>query len=180
MFSPDWAREQRNEPVCDAVIRYLVLGEPPVLPSGFLDSFPAAHRPSFSDIWDLAHKGRLHLGDEAVVLLVIKPTKISPIVPSRPSGRAARLLNDEPVRIYVPMMRPWIMQACHANTSCHFGATRTVRVLRAFLLVGRCGSFHEIVDSSLPLLQSSKTFPPNGSWPILCLPLPSGRAISII
>ena len=25
----DWAREQRSEPVCDAAIRYLILGEPP-------------------------------------------------------------------------------------------------------------------------------------------------------
>lgn len=34
---------------------------------------------------------------------------------------------DEPVRIYVPMlMRPWIMQVCHAIASCHVGAARTL------------------------------------------------------
>ena len=45
-------------------------------------------------------------------------------------GRAACLLNDEPVRIYVPLlMRPWIMQACHWTASCHLGTTHTLRML---------------------------------------------------
>ena len=176
----DWAREQRNEPVCDAAIRYLILGEPPVLPPGFLDSYPAAHRPSFSDIRDLAHKGRLHLDDEAVVLLVRKPTKIPPVVPSRPSGRAARLLNDEPVRIYVPMlMRPWIMQACHANTSCHLGATRTLRMLERFYWwVGMEVSTRWWIRHCLRC-QARKSSRQTARWPILCLPLPSGPGVSI-
>ena len=32
----DWAREQRAEPVCDAVVRYLLLSSPSVLPDNFL------------------------------------------------------------------------------------------------------------------------------------------------
>ena len=41
------------------------------------------------------------------------------------------MLNDEPVRIYVPLpMRPW-MQSCHSAT-CHLGTTRTLRMLEPF------------------------------------------------
>ena len=48
----------------------------------------------------------------------------------RPVGRAACLLSDEPVRIYVPLlMRPWGMQACQSTASCHLGTTRTLRML---------------------------------------------------
>ena len=129
----DWAREQRNEPVCAAAIRYIELGQPSVLPSGFLDHVPSALRPPFSEIRELAQKGRLYVNDDDVVLLVRKPTKPPSTTSSRPGGRAARLLNDEPIRIYVPMlMRPWIMQVCHANVSCHFGAARTLSMLERF------------------------------------------------
>ena len=48
-------------------------------------------------------------------------------------GSAAGLLNDEPIRIYVPLlMRPWIMQACHLTASCHLGTTRTLPMLERF------------------------------------------------
>ena len=72
-------------------------------------------RSSFSDIQELAGKGRLHTTDDDFVLLVRNSTP--PLTMSaEPSsvGRAACLLNDEFIRIYVPLlMRPWIMQACH-------------------------------------------------------------------
>ena len=51
----------------------------------------------------------------------------------RPAGRAACLLNDEPIRIYAPLlMCPWVMQACHLTASCHLGTTRTLRMLERF------------------------------------------------
>ena len=72
-------------------------------------------RSSFSDIQELAGKGRLHTTDDDFVLLVRNSTP--PLTMSaEPSsvGRAACLLNDEFIRIYLPLlMRPWIMQACH-------------------------------------------------------------------
>ena len=52
-----------------------------------------------------------------------RPLPLQPVLarpPATPSGRTARLLNHKSMRIYVPLlMRPWIMQACHANASCH-------------------------------------------------------------
>ena len=89
----DWAREHRNEPVCDAVTRYLLLGQPPELPSGVLDPHPIAHQPPISDIRDLANKRRLYLDDDATVLLVRTLTEVPPRALSRPSGRAPVLAN---------------------------------------------------------------------------------------
>lgn len=41
------------------------------------------------------------------------------------------LLNDEPLRICVPLlMGPWTMQACHPTFSCHLGTARTMRKLK--------------------------------------------------
>ena len=130
----DWAREQRNEPVCDAAIRFILLGRPSALPSDFLDHLPSVRRPPLLEIRDLSNKGRLHVDDDGLVLLVRKPTAPPSSATTRPGGRAARLLNDEPIRIYVPMlMRPWIMQACHADASCHLGAARTLSMLERFI-----------------------------------------------
>ena len=71
--------------------------------------------------------------DAEVVLLAGNSTP--PPMPDVPSSvrQAACLLNDEPIRIYVPLlMRPWIMQACHSTASCYLGTTRTLRMLDRF------------------------------------------------
>ena len=78
----------------------------------FLSCFPSHQRTSFSEIQELAGKGRLHTTDDGTVLLVRKPTPQPPPDSQRPVGRAACLLNDEPIRVYVPLlMRPCVMQA---------------------------------------------------------------------
>ena len=80
----------------------------------------------------LAEKGRLYTDDDAL-LLVRKFTPPALACPDKPGGRAARLLDDEPTRIYVPLlMRPWIMQAYHAIASCHLGVARTLSMLECF------------------------------------------------
>ena len=91
-------------------------------------------RPSLSDNQELPGKGRLHPTGDDTILLVRNPTP--PLTTSaEPSsvGRAVCLLNDEPIRIYAPLlMRPWIMQACHATASCHLVNTRKMRMLEQF------------------------------------------------
>ena len=103
------------------------------LPPDFLSCYPSHQRPSLSDIQELAGKGQLHTTDDDIVLLVRNSTP--PPKPDTRSwvGRSACLLNDEPIRIYVPpLMRPWIMQACHSTVSCPLGTTRTLRMLLWF------------------------------------------------
>ena len=114
-------------------MRYITIGRPSALPPDFSSCYPSHQRPSLSDIQELAGKRRLRTTDADIVLLVRNPTPLP--TPGAPSlaGRAAYLLNDEPVRIYATLfMRPWIMQACHSTTSCHLGTTRTMRMLGRF------------------------------------------------
>ena len=79
--------------------------------------------------------------DVDIVLFVRNPT--SPLKTSAEHssvGGAACLLNEWPIRIYVPLlMRPWIMQACVSTVSCHLGLTRTLRMLeRFFVFLSSC------------------------------------------
>ena len=130
----DWKREQHAEPTCHAMMPYVSIGRPSVLPPDFLACYLSHKRPSLSDIKELAGKGRLHTTDDDIVLLVRSPT-LPPTRSDKPNsvGRVACLLNDEPVPIYVPLlMRPWIMQACHSTVSCHLGTTRTLHMLERF------------------------------------------------
>ena len=116
------------------MMRYVSIGRPSVLPPDLLACYLSHKRPSLSDIKELADKGRLHTTDNHIVLLVRTPT-LPPTRSDKPNsvGRVACLLNDEPVRIYVPLpMRPWIMQACHSTASCHLGTTRRLRMLERF------------------------------------------------
>ena len=112
-------------------MRYGSTGRRSVPPPDVLACYLSHRRPSLPDLKQPAGKGRLHTTDDNIVLLVRYPT-LPPTRSNKPNsvGRAGCLLNDEPVRIYVPLlMRPWIMQACHSTASCHLGTTRTLHVL---------------------------------------------------
>ena len=114
-------------------MRYITISPPSALPPDLLSWYPSHRRPPLSDIQELAGKEGFHTTDD-IVLLVRNPTP-PPTTSDEPSsvGRAACLLNDEPIRIYVPLlMRPWITQACHSTASCHLGATHTLRMLKRF------------------------------------------------
>ena len=127
----DSKKEQHAEPTRHAMMRNVSIGRPSVLPPDVLTCY-LSHKPSFlSDIKELADKGRLHTTDDDIVLLVRNPT-LPPTRSDKPNsvGRAAGLRNDEPVRIYVPLlMRPWIVQACHLTAPCHFDTMRALRML---------------------------------------------------
>ena len=97
----DWAREQQAEPTCHAAMRYIVLGQPPALPADFMSRVPSHQRPSLSEIQELTSRDRLHITDDDIVLLVRQLTPPPPSNSQRQVGRAACLLNDERVRIYV-------------------------------------------------------------------------------
>ena len=124
-------REQHSEPTYHAVMCYVSIGRPSVLPPYFLACYPPHKRPSLSYIQELAGKGRLHTTGDDIVLLVQNPS-LPPTRSDKPTTarRSAFFLNDKPVHIYAPLlMRPWIMKACHATTSCYLGTTRTLHML---------------------------------------------------
>ena len=124
----DWMREQEAEPTCHAAMRYIALGRPSTLPADFLSCYPTHKRPSFSDIQELAGKGRLHTTDD-FVLLVRNPTPPPPRSAEPSSvGRAACLLNDEPFASTSPYS--CALGSCKVNTR-RFLATLAPNALRA-------------------------------------------------
>ena len=97
----------------------------------------------------LAGKDLLHTTDDGIVLHVRKLNPPLRHDSQRPVASAAFLCNNDPIRIYVPLlMRPWVMEACHSTASCHLGTTRTAND-RMFLLVVRYKHLHPVVASPL-------------------------------
>ena len=147
----DWEQAQREDPLCDATRRYVQLGCPQPLLTSLCDHIPSHQRPDPADILDLAAKGRLIQGDHDTVLLVRDPV----VVASRPDGPPAhprRPPFNDPVRIYVPLLaRPWIMHAC-MPCRCLLSSRCYAHPQNAWtlLLVGWCGSLHEMVGAPLP------------------------------
>ena len=101
-----------------------------LLPEDFLLHLAPSKRPPLSEVRALADKSRLYRDDDGILLLARKLTPPVPVCPDKPGRRAARLLDDEPTRTYVPLLiRPWIMQTCHANAFCHIVVARTLSML---------------------------------------------------
>ena len=177
----DWAREQQAEPTGHAAMRYITIGRPPALPTDALSGYPSHKSPSLSDIQELSGKGRLHTTDDDFVLLVRNPTPPPPMSAEPRSVRhAACSLNDEPIRIYVPLlMRPWIMQACHSTVSCHLGTTRTLRMLEWFYWrTGMTVCTRWCLRHCLKR-QGRKTPRLIVRWPIISMLLPEGPGVAI-
>ena len=125
----DWEQEQQPEPTCHAAMRYITIGRPPALPPDVLLRYSSHRRPSLSEIYELANIGRLHTTDD-IVLLVRNPTAMPMRDSPNSVGRPSCLLNDKPIRIYVPLLtQPWILPGCHSTASCHLGTARTLRML---------------------------------------------------
>ena len=129
----DWAREQHTERICVSATRHLLLKCPSVLSDDFPFHLASNKRVTVDGSALLADRGCLCTDDDGILLLARKLTPLTPVCPDKPGGRAARLLDDEPTRIYVPLlMRPWMLQACHANASCHLGVARTFSMIERF------------------------------------------------
>ena len=171
----DWAAEQGKDHICKAALRYIDHGRPDTEPTNFFPSPRELLQPSFAEVRELAHKGRIVTTDDGVRLFARKLTKPPPTNSTRPGGRAARLLHDEHIRIYVPMtMRPWVMLACHSNALCHLGTARTLALLERFYWwVGMSISTPYWVRSCHKC-QARKSSRHTVRWPIISIPLPSG------
>ena len=82
----EWAREQQTEPVCNAAMRYIALGRPERFPANFLSCLPSHQRPPFSEVQELANKGRLNTTDAGIVLLARKPSPPPCVGHATPGG----------------------------------------------------------------------------------------------
>lgn len=94
------------------------------------------HRPSKRDVVERAIKGELHTDDTGTVFLLVRRETPAPPSNGNPASRRyARLLGNEPVCIYVPMMlvRPWVLETARSGVFCHFRGFENVTAARAFL-----------------------------------------------
>lgn len=133
-------------------------------------------RAPFLEIKELADKGDL-LVENGYNRLVRRRTKPPATDPGRPGGRAARLLGDEPTRIYFPMrMRPCVI---HGQALCHLGTARTLSLLERFYWWVGMNAVTRFWVRKRPMCQARKTSRQTVRWPILTIALPSGPGIAI-
>ena len=78
-------------------------------------------------------------------------------------------------RIFVPiMMRPWVLQKCHADASCHLGVARTLRMIeRFFWWIGLEPCVRWWIRRCMTC-QARKTSRHTVRWPVIKMPLPNG------
>ena len=121
----------------------------------------------------LAAKGQLHRTDDDTILLARRPPRLL-------NAGDGKFPTAPPPRIYVPMLiRPWVLQTCHATTSCHLGVSSTVSVLaRFFWWIGMDVSARWWIRRCLKC-QARKTSSQTIRWPILSLHLPNGPGITV-
>ena len=176
----DWDREQHAEPARHAAMRYITLDRPSVLPPDFSACYPPHKRLPLSDIQELAGKGQLHTTDDDIVLLVRNPTP-PPATSDKPNsmGRAACLLNDKPIRMYVPLgMRPWTMQARCSTASCHLDTACALHILeRIYWWIDMNVCTRWWLRHCLKC-KARKTPRLTIRWPIIPMPLPEGPGVA--
>ena len=71
------------------------------------------------------------------------------------------------------------MHACHADASCHLGVARTLKNAGTLLLVGRYGSLHQMIGTTLLQVSGTKDLSPNYSLAYTLHPLPNSPEISV-
>lgn len=176
----DWTRTQHNELCSNAAIKLLSFGTPSPVPPASLDYFPALTRPDTSNVLDIVNKGKLYAMDDDIFLLVRLPTPSPLPEPDQPSGHAARLLGNEPIRVYVPLlMRPWSMRACHTTVSCHLGITHSLCMLASlYWSVGIDAAVRWWLRHCFKC-QARKTPGQTVRWPMISLPLPDGSDVVV-
>ena len=77
------------------------------------------------------------------------------------------------------LMRLWVLNTCHADTSLHLGVTRTVRTLaRFYWSIGMDISACSLIRRCLHC-QARKNSRQTTRWPTLSLPLPNGPGITV-
>lgn len=123
-----------------------------------------------SPILDLAAKGSLIRGNGDTLLFVRNSTATS---------HSGRPLFDDLVRIYMPLLaRHQITHACHPDSSCHLGATRTLKMLhRSYRWIGTETCTKWWIRHCLKC-QTRKTSCQTICWPIFPKPLLNSPSIS--
>ena len=123
------ARTGRASNVPSPTLRSLSLDSPSPPQDDLLENIPSTRRPSRAEVLTIATIDQLHTTDDNTAILVHRP-HTDPMCHAR-DLRPPPL--DPPQRVYVRMlMRQWVLRTCYPTTSCHFGVSRTLSMLRRF------------------------------------------------
>ena len=133
------------------------------------------------DEWKrLVAQGTLLVLPNSKHLLVKKESRAPAENPNRNPGQFERLVGEEPVRTYVPMMlRPWVMDCAHKE-AVHLGEKVTLNILqRVYWWIGMAESVRWWIRRCY-YCQFRKVPRHIKSWPLVSLPLPSrpGQMVS--
>ena len=165
----EWSIAQRNDDTARSVIAIIRAKTPSdkinldALPEG-VDSI---------EVKRLVAQGEVKMLTETDPLLVRRPTK-EPSRAQRNPGQYERLLGDEPVRVYVPLLiRPWAMDHTHKE-AVHLGEKVTLALLqRYYWWIGMAESVKWWVRRCY-FCMGRKTPRQTVMWPLVSLPLPGG------
>eukprot|EP00752_Nemacystus_decipiens_P004782 g4353.t1 len=127
------------------------------------------------EVLALAAKGKLHITDDDITVLVRDPD-----VHALRNATTVSSRLDSPIRVYVPMaMRHWALDTCQAVASYHLGTSRTLRMLeRFFWWIGMDACVRFWLRRCL-VCQARKTSRQTVRWPVLSLPLPNSPGVLV-
>ena len=160
----DWCEAQSRDPTARLVIKLLrAKAKREDIPADELKNREI--NPGPGEVWRVL---------DQCELLVRRPTREPVPRPNRKPGRYERLLGDEPVRVYVPLMlRPWVMDSTHKE-AVHLGEKVTLAILeRYYYWVGMASSVKWWIRRCYAC-QARKKTRDTVRWPLVSLPLPSG------
>ena len=124
----DWAAAQLKDETSKIAVEYILAG----IPVGNITEELIPETVDKKEVKRLVSQGELMELPNSQKLLV-KRLSIEPVnSDDRNPGRFERLLGEEPVRTYVPiLLRPWVMDCAHKE-SVHLGEKVTLNLLQRY------------------------------------------------
>lgn len=124
----DRSREQLADPCGNPAIKCRSLRVLPDWQTDSLNFICVLRCVSKANVLALASNGCLYLTDDTIQLLV----RCTSPLPALSSSRNAAL-TASPCDFFVPPpVLQWVTHACHTNRSCHFGVTRTLKLIERY------------------------------------------------
>ena len=168
----DWCEAQSRNPTACLVIKLLRA-------KAKRESMPADELKNKDinpdEVWRLLGQCELTaLPDHDNRKLLVRHSRREPAsCPNRKPERYERLLRDEPLRVYVPLMlRPWVMDRTHKE-AVHLGEKVNLAMLkRYYYWVGMASSVKCWIGRCYAC-QARKKMRDTVRWPFVSLPLPS-------
>ena len=172
----DWAAAQQKDETASVAVTCIVNETP----SSDITEEGLSTGIDVTELKRLVSQGEIMELPSSEKLLVRRPSRAPDDRPNRNPGQYERLLGDEPVRTYVPLLlRPWVMDCAHKE-AIHLGEKVTLGLLQRFYWwIGMAESVKWWIRRCYTC-QARKSTRQTVRWPLISLPLPSrpGQMVS--